>query len=141
MPSPPPTKNSADSVPRRTALGFAIFLTLVWAVEFSKIPHRFFDEPDEINWFRLVMRTAIIVGVWAWVHYTTRKLLRRLHHLEEFLRVCSWCQKVGHEGKWLTMEEYFGSKFDTQTTHGICPECAARATGRPNLVPPLPKGK
>lgn len=139
MSSPAPSKKSADSVPRRTAIGFVFFLTLVWTVEFTKIPHRFFDEPDVINWYRLFLRTGIILIVWAWVHYTTKRLLKRMHHLEEFLRICSWCQKVGHEGKWLTLEEFFGSKFDTQTSHGICPECAARATGRKDIIPPLPK--
>lgn len=140
MSSPAPSKKSADSIPRRTAIGFAFFLSLVWAAEFTKIPHRFFGEPDVINWYRLLLRTAIILIVWAWVHYTTKRLLKRLHHLEEFLRICSWCQKVGHEGEWLTLEEFFGSKFDTQTSHGICSECAARATGRKDIIPPLPPG-
>jgi len=57
-------------------------------------------------------------------------MLKRLHQLEEFLLVCSWCRKVGHEGKWLTMEEYFGSKFATETSHGICPECAKKTMVR-----------
>ena len=51
------------------------------------------------------------------------RLLKRLHHLEEFLLVCSWCRRVGDQGEWLTTEEYFGSKFATHTSHGICPEC------------------
>ena len=133
-----PTKKSADSVLLKLGVGFATFLVLVWLVEFFRVPHRFFNEPDEINWFRLGMRTAIIVGIWAWVHFTTKRVLIRLHYLEEFLRVCSWCQKVGHEGTWLTTEEYFGSKFNTRTSHGICPKCAASATGRPGFLPPLP---
>lgn len=141
MASSTPTKRSVDSVLLKLAVGFGSFIAMVWAVEFFRVPHRFFDEPDAINWFRLIMRTAIIGGVWAWVHFTTRNVLKRLHHLEEFLLVCSWCQKVGHEGKWLTMEEYFGSKFNTQTSHGICPECAARATSRLDYVPPLPKSE
>ena len=134
-----PTKKSADLILLKLGGGFATFLVLVWLVEFLRVPHRFFDEPDEINWIRLGMRTVIIVGVWAWVHFTTKRVLRRLHYLEEFLRVCSWCQKVGHGGEWLTMEDYFGSRFNTRTSHGICPECAARATGRSDLIPPVPE--
>ena len=139
MASPTPAKKRADSILMKSAIGFGSFIALVWAVELFRVPHRFFNEPDDINWFRLGFRTAIILGIWAWVHFTTKKLLKRLHYLEEFLRVCSWCQKVGHEGEWLTMEEYFGSKFNTQTSHGICPDCAARATSRLDYVPPVPK--
>jgi hypothetical protein len=65
----------------------------------------------------------VISLIWVWVHLATRRLLKRLHYLEEFLRVCSWCHKVCHEGEWLTMEKYFNSKFATQTSHGMCPEC------------------
>lgn len=89
-----------------------------------------FGEPAEFNWLRVLGRTAVVLAVWGWVHLTTRRLLKRLHHLEEFLLVCSWCRKVGHEGEWLTMEEYFGSKFDTPTSHGICPECAKKTFER-----------
>lgn len=61
--------------------------------------------------------------VWASVHLATRRLLKRLHHLEEFLRICGWCRKVCHDGEWLEMEKYFRSKFATKTSHGMCPEC------------------
>ena len=75
-----------------------------------------------------------ILAIWLWVHLTTKRLLKRLHYLEEFMHVCSWCRKVGHEGQWLTTEEYFGSKFATQTSHGICEECA-----RKTRIPPIPE--
>ncbi len=28
------------------------------------------------------------------------------------------------------MEQYFGKNFDTQTSHGVCPECAGKARER-----------
>ena len=68
----------------------------------------------------------VILATWAWVHFATRRLVQRLHRLEKFLLVCSWCRKVGHEGGWLTMEDYFGSHLNTETSHGICPACAAK---------------
>ena len=43
---------------------------------------------------------------------------------EEFLLLCSWCRKIGHQGHWHTTEQYFGKRFDTATSHGICPACA-----------------
>jgi len=65
----------------------------------------------------------VILLVWAWVHRVTKRLLERLHYLEEFLRICGWCRKVCCDGEWLDMEAYFSSKLDTRTTHGMCPEC------------------
>jgi len=50
-------------------------------------------------------------------------LLRRLHYLEEFLRVCSWCQKVSSGNEWMGMETYLKTKFATKTSHGMCPDC------------------
>jgi hypothetical protein len=69
---------------------------------------------------------VVVVGVWVWVHVETKSLLRRLHQLEDYLLICSWCRKIGDHGKWFSMEKYFGNKFDTQTTHGMCPECEAK---------------
>jgi len=132
------TKDSADSILRQEALGFLIIIALSWATEFLHLPHLLYDEPLSVNWHRALLRTFVVLVIWFWVHLATKKLLKRLHHLEEFLLVCGWCRKVGHEGEWLTMEQYFGSKFDTETSHGMCPECAQKAHGRPNSNPPLP---
>ncbi len=120
------TKMRGDSILMKEAIGFSIIILLAWAVETIELPHLLFGEPSVFNWPRVLLRTLVVLVVWAWVHFATRKLLERLHHLEEFLLICSWCRKVGSEGKWLTMEEYFGSKFATETSHGICPDCAAR---------------
>lgn len=108
----------------RGALGFFAIAALCWVVEFLQIPHLFFDEAAGFNWFRVLFRTGIVLAVWAWYHFTTKPLLERLHHLEEFIHVCSWCRKFGHQGNWLAMEDYFGSHLHTRTSHGICPECA-----------------
>jgi hypothetical protein len=124
------TKASGGIVLRRVNLGFSLILLINWAAEIVRLPHLLYDDPAGFNWFRVLLRTAVIAGVWAWVYFTTRTLTRRLHHLEEFLLVCSWCRKVGQDGRWLTMEQYFGSNFDTQTSHGICPECSQKTRDR-----------
>ena len=121
MPSP---TNAGRSILRREAAGFFFMIALIWLTELIRLPHLILGEPPEFNWLRVLMRTAIILGIWGWVHLNTRRLLRRLHELEGFLLVCSWCRRVGHERQWLTMEEYFGSQLATETTHGICPDCA-----------------
>lgn len=130
-----PTKKTGGSILRREALGFLIIIGLVWLVEIIQLPSLLYGEPPAFNWLRVLLRTGVVLATWLWVHLATRRLLKRLHELEEFLLVCSWCRKIGHQGEWLTMEEYFGSKFDTPTSHGICPECAKKTFERMTAKP------
>lgn len=118
------------------SIGFSIILVLAWLTELTRLPHVLFDEPFTPNWNRAILRTVVVVGVWVWVHIETRRLLHRLHHLEDYLLVCSWCRKIGDHGKWISMEKYFGSKFDTQTTHGMCPECSVKVLTAAPSTPP-----
>ena len=121
-----PTKKKGDRILWIEAFGFSFIIALTWLSEATRFPHFVFGEPFIVNWHRALLRTAVILLVWAWVHLATRKLLKRLHHLEEFLRICGWCRKVCYQDEWLTMEEYFNSKFATRTTHGMCPDCLKR---------------
>jgi hypothetical protein len=117
------TKESSNTILWVEAFGFSILIAFSWLTEVTRIPHLLFGEPFTPNWHRAILRTLVITLIWTWVHLATRRLLKRLHHLEEFLRICSWCRKVCHGGDWLTLEEYFNSKFATHTSHGMCPEC------------------
>lgn len=105
------------------AAGFLLLIVSAWLTEALHIPHYIFGDPFTPDWHRALWRTFVVLGIWTWVHLLTRRLLKRLHYLEEFLRVCGWCHKVCNNGEWLTLEEYFNSKFTTQTSHGICPDC------------------
>jgi hypothetical protein len=116
-------KNKENSILWIEAFGFSTIVALSWLTEAIRIPHLIFDEPFTPNWHRAMLRTVVVLAIWAWVHLATKRLLKRLHHLEEFLRVCSWCRKVCHDDEWLTMENYLNSKFATRTSHGICPDC------------------
>lgn len=117
------TKNQWNSILGKEAFGFSFLIILSWLVEALHIPHLIFGEPFAPDWRRAILRTLVLSLIWIWVHYATRRLLKRLHYLEESLRVCGWCRKVCDHGKWLTMEAYFDSRFATQTSHGMCPEC------------------
>jgi hypothetical protein len=120
------------SILLRETVGFSAMLVLVWLTELIGLPHLWFGEPAGLVWTRVLFRTAVVLAIWCWVHFSNRRLIKRLRHLEEFLLVCSWCRKVGHEGEWLTMEEYFGSHLNTETSHGICPACAAKHMAAPH---------
>ena len=117
------SKIQSDAILRIEAAGFALLIALSWLTEWLRIPHYIFGEPFAPNWNRAVLRTLVILAIWTWVHLLTRRLLKRLHYLEEFLRICGWCRRVCHDGEWLPLEQYFSSKFATRTSHGMCPEC------------------
>jgi len=118
------TSKSGRSILRREALGFALIIAGVWIAEFIHLPHLLFGEPAVVSWTRALLRSTFVLLIWGGVYLTTRQLVSRLHELEEFLRLCSWCRRIEHEGKWLTLEEFFGSHLATETSHGICPDCA-----------------
>jgi len=125
-------------------LGFGFIIVSVWLTELFHVPHFLFAEAGGINLERALLRTIVVSGVWLAVHIGTRRLLQRLYHLEEYLRICSWCRKIGHEGEWMTMEEYFGSALATKMTHGVCPECSRNlrpSAKRMGAKTEMPSGK
>lgn len=117
------TKDKSDRVLWIIAAGFSFMIVMSWLTEIFRFPHLLFGEPFESDWNRAILRTVVIFLIWLWVHVLVRRLLERLHYLEEYLRICGWCRKVEHDGEWMPMETYFNSKFDTKTSHGMCPEC------------------
>jgi sigma-B regulation protein RsbU (phosphoserine phosphatase) len=54
-------------------------------------------------------------------------LRQELHQLEALLPICSYCKRIRNErNEWETLDSYLERRFDTQLSHGICPECYAR---------------
>lgn len=121
------------------ALGFSFLIAVTWLAEGLKIPHYLFGETFVPNWKRAILRTIVMLMIWTWVHLVTRRLLKRLHYLEEFLRICSWCRKVGYDDQWLGLEQFFNSRFATRTSHGMCPECLKKKMAELALQDPRAK--
>lgn len=132
----PPRRQRPEIILRIEAIGFSTLIVASWVAELVGVPHLFFSEMNAINWLRPVAKTLTIVGVWVPVHLATRALLARLRYLEDFMLVCGWCRKVGHDGEWMSLDQYFQSAHADHTSHGICPECSAAFLK--DLVPPLP---
>jgi hypothetical protein len=124
-------------------IGFSFLIMLSWLVEVLRIPHYIFGESFVPNWHRAILRTVVLSLIWGWVFLLTRRMLKRLHRLEEFLRICSWCRKVCDDDEWLKLEDYFNSKFATRTSHGMCPECLKKKVAELALqeAPPSVPGK
>jgi hypothetical protein len=55
--------------------------------------------------------------------------------LRNLLPMCAWCKKIEHQGRWTAIEAYARDQFDTEFTHGICPECNRRLMGEYRNVP------
>lgn len=117
------TKDKWSFILWNEAFGFSTLIVLTWLAELFRIPHYLFGEPFTTDWKRAILRTVVILCIWLWVNQVTKRLLKRLHYLEEFIRMCGWCKRVCYQGEWLSTEKYLNSKYDMHTTHGVCPDC------------------
>jgi hypothetical protein len=106
------------------SLGFGLILFLSWLNKFVDLPHLFTAGDARLDkWRDGFIETLLILLIWAFVHSLTKRLVQRLHHLEGMLKICAWCRKVGHDDRWMRLEDYFAEGFHIDTTHGVCPEC------------------
>ncbi len=54
--------------------------------------------------------------------------LREIKTLKGMIPICAWCRKLrDDDGYWKQVETYIMEHTDAAFTHGICPECAAKA--------------
>ena len=120
-----PATRHASQVLAVEAIGFLVIITLSWANELLGLPSLIFGGGHRVNWPESLLETIIIASVAIPMLVLTRRLVLRLHYLEEFVRVCGWCKKMNVRGQWVPLEEFFELKFDTPTSHGICPACHA----------------
>lgn len=106
------------------ALGFLAILAMILVDEIYEIPKRYFvayTNHAELWEGSFEVITILLIAIA--ILLMTNRLVSRLFYLEGFLRVCAWCRKIHHEDRWISVENYFSSGFDTKTTHGMCPDC------------------
>lgn len=125
-----PARRHASQILAVEIVGFLAIIALSWANELYGLPSLIFGGGHRVNWPESLLETAIITLVAVPVLLLTRRLVLRLHYLEEFLRVCSWCRKLNAGDEWIPVEEFFAQRFDTQTSHGMCPACLAEQKGK-----------
>lgn len=116
------SSKSASKIVWVEIASFGAIIVISWANEWG-LEAFLFGETYKRDWKDPIMQTAITIMVAIPTIVLSWRLSKRLHYLEGFLRVCSWCRKVGQGDDWVSIEEYVGKTLDTQTTHGICPSC------------------
>ena len=117
------------------SLGFITIILLSWADEMIGLRSLVFGDHPYISDFReSALEMLFVLAVWLLVFGSTRRLLARLEHVQKFLRVCSWCRRIGTEGKWVQFEEFMSSEFHWRSTHGICEQCLERQRTEANQL-------
>ena len=135
----PSAETSGESATRRRpstilayeVVGFLAIIALSWMNELLGVPSLIFGSDHLGGWHESLLETAIILLVAVPVIVLTRRLVARLHYLEEFLRLCAWCRKLHLDNEWVPVEEFLQRKFDSRTSHGICPACRAELRKAP----------
>jgi len=94
------------------------------------------------GWFSVLGAFLLLFAVCSVVELRTRMLRRRERELERrvaeevarvrilkgLLPICAWCRKVrDDDGYWTELEAYVRDRTRADFTHGICPDCKARA--------------
>lgn len=104
-------------------IAFAIIICVSWGDELFNAAHLLFGGDYSSNWHEAFLETCVTILVATPTVLLTFGIVKKLHYLEDFLKVCAWCRKVNEDDQWYTLEEYFDNKFGTISSHGICPAC------------------
>lgn len=82
---------------------------------------------------------AVLFGLVALYVRHLNRALKRIRVLEAVLPICVKCKRIRKPDSdpmrmesWEAIESYITQKADTEFTHGICPDCAAKLY--PDLV-------
>ncbi len=106
------------------SLGFLAIMSLSWFDELIGLRGLVLGNHPYISDFReSTLEMLTVLAVWLVVALSTHRVLSRTRHLESFMRVCAWCRRIEHCGRWMRIEEFLKMGFDTPTSHGICEEC------------------
>jgi len=105
------------------SIGFSIIIVFSWIAELLEVSGKLGANDTGFNWREGVLENVLVLAIAVPMMLLTKKLLSRLHYLEGFLRVCAWCKKVEDGGEWIPIETFFKERFQTESSHGICPDC------------------
>ena len=103
---------------------FGIVLLAIWLDEFLDLPKILFGAPASPSRLaEFAVETGLIAIVGIVVFLITYLGMKRIKHLEDFLRICAWCKNVWFDDHWVKFEVYMRSRHELESTHSICEEC------------------
>ena len=107
--------------------GFLSVIGLSWLDESFGLSKLIFGEHNAYipEFHASILEMLIILAVWFFVARSTRRVMDHMKYLEGFMKVCAWCRRIEHQGRWMPIERFLELGFDTPTSHGICTECLA----------------
>ncbi len=64
-------------------------------------------------------------------HLELRRAREEIQELRNLVPVCAWCRKIRNdEGGWETIEQYIQEHGGSKVSHGICPDCVSKISGK-----------
>jgi hypothetical protein len=107
-------------------IGFLLATLVIWLDELVDLPHFLFGSPQvPARIAEASMESMLVLAVGVGVVSSTMWLFKRIAHLESYIVMCAWCQKIKVENeRWITVAEYLWEKDERQITHGLCKNCA-----------------
>jgi GAF domain-containing protein len=65
--------------------------------------------------------------------------VRHIKRLEGLVPMCAWCRRIRNDDQyWGSVEQYIADRSDAVVSHGICEECAAKASNESASNRPSP---
>ena len=108
--------------------GFLAIIAVCLFDELVRLSSLLFGEGSYLVDFReSALKMLLILCVWLLVGGSTRRILARAQQLEQFMKVCAWCHRIEHDGRWMPLEDFLKFGLDRPTSHGICHDCLHHA--------------
>jgi hypothetical protein len=107
-------------------LAFIIIIFISWGNELFNLAHYVLGGHTVTNWREAMFESIATVLVATPTIYLTWRLVKRIHSMEEYLKVCSWCSKIKSGDQWVALDEFLNAECNIETAQSICPVCVQK---------------
>ena len=113
------------------AMAFLMLICVVWVLHFA-------DIGSEVVLESVYLSCCIALVGFITVAHT---FVQQRRVLEGLVISCSYCRRIRIKGaQWQHLENYLTKRIQTRFSHGICPDCLAKATQEPDELIDLSVG-
>ncbi|MGH7651645.1 MAG: hypothetical protein ACREMS_07345 [Gemmatimonadaceae bacterium] len=105
------------------AAGFLAIACTVWLDELVDLPHNLLGAPaSPFRPHEAILESGLVLLLGAAIVLFTIRLAR---HADRLIVLCAWCHRTRVDNVWASIEEFM-RVHRAETSHGMCPDCAAR---------------